>query len=253
MDNTVMQQSEYENIYYSEDKMWWYIGLRDLLLFYLNKYCKKNAVILDAGCGTGKNIEFLGLNNFRVHGIDVSNDAIKFCNRRNLPEIKYASITDIPSEPNFFDAVFSMDVIGNLDEDDREKAIKEFTRVLKPNGIAIINTAAFEWLRSQHDDIINLKKRFNKKELEMLISCKNIQILKSSYRVFLLFLPLALIKWSKRFARLFSKKSYTDLKIPPLLINSFLKNIQFLENKMIRHMNFPFGTSMFIIFRKRAV
>lgn len=248
-----MQQSEYENIYYSEGKMWWYEGLRDLLLFYLNKYCRKNAVILDAGCGTGKNIEFLGLHNFKVCGIDVSNDAIKFCDQRNLPDVKCASITEIPYGPNFFDAVFSMDVIGNLGKDDREKAIKEFTRVLKPGGIVIINTAAFEWLRSQHDDIINLKKRFNKKELELLLNYKNIQILKSSYRVFLLFLPLALVKWSKRLARLFSKKSKTDLKIPPLLINSFLKNVQFLENKMVRYINFPFGTSMFIIFRKNAV
>ena len=36
--DTSMQQSEYENIYYSEDKMWWYVGLRDILLFYIKKF-----------------------------------------------------------------------------------------------------------------------------------------------------------------------------------------------------------------------
>lgn len=248
-----MQQSEYENIYYSEDRMWWYVGLRDILLFYIKKFSKKDDIILDAGCGTGKNIEFLQSNGFKVHGIDISNDAIKFCNQRNLLSVKYSDITHIPYDSDFFDVVYSMDVIGNLDEQNREKAIKEFVRVLKNSGIIIINTAALEWLRSQHDDIINLKKRFTKNEIKLLFDHQNIKIIKLSYRVFLLFFPIAIIKWFKRFIKIFTKKSYTDLKIPPNIINIFLTKVQLLENKILRNINLPVGSSLFLILKKNEI
>jgi len=248
-----MQQSEYENIYYSEDKMWWYVGLRDILLFYIKKFSKKGGIILDAGCGTGKNIEFLESNGFKVHGIDISGDAIKFCNQKNLLNVTCSSITDIPYESNFFDAVYSMDVIGNLDEKDRGKAVNEFIRVAKTGGIVIINTAALEWLRSQHDDIINLKKRFTKSEIKLLFSRQNVKILKLSYRVFLLFFTIAIIKWFKRLKKIFTKKSYTDLKIPPNLINIFLLKVQLLENKILRNINLPVGSSLFLILKKNEI
>jgi ubiquinone/menaquinone biosynthesis C-methylase UbiE len=251
--DTLMQQSEYENIYYSEDKMWWYIGLRDILLFYIKKFSKKDSIILDAGCGTGKNIEFLESNGLKVHGIDISNDAIKFCNKKNLFNVKCSDIAYIPYSSDFFDIVYSMDVIGNLDEQNMEKAIKEFIRVLKKNGILIINTAAFEWLRSQHDDIVNLKKRFTKSEIKLLFSHQGVKILKLSYRVFLLFFPIAIIKWFKRFIKIFTKKSYTDLKTPPTIINIFLMKIQLMENRIIRKINFPFGSSLFLVLKKNEI
>ena len=167
--------------------------------------------------------------------------------------VKYSDITYIPYDSDFFDVVYSIDVIGNLNEQNREKAIKEFIRVLKKNGIVIINTAAFEWLRSQHDDIINLKKRFTKSEIKLLFNHQNIKIIKLSYRVFLLFVPIAIIKWFKRFIKIFTKKSYTDLKIPPNIINIFLTKIQLLENKILRNINLPVGSSLFLIFKKNEI
>ena len=248
-----MQKSEYENIYYSEDKMWWYLGLRDILIFYLQKFCGKEGIILDAGCGTGKNIEFLKSNGFKVYGIDISNDAIEFCKKRNLSEVKLSSITDIPYESNFFNAVYSMDVIGSLDKKNIEKAVNEFIRVVKDDGIVIINTAALEWLKSQHDVVVNSKKRFTKSEFKLLFNRQDVKILKLSYRVFLLFFPIAIIKWFKRFIKIFTKKSYTDLKMPPSIINILLAKIQLLENKIFKNINLPIGSSLFLIFKKNKI
>ncbi|MCG2791019.1 MAG: hypothetical protein L6305_04615 [Actinomycetia bacterium] len=56
--NTSMQQFEYENIYYSEDKMWWYVGLRDILLFYIKKFSKKVASYLTRGAVQVKILNF---------------------------------------------------------------------------------------------------------------------------------------------------------------------------------------------------
>ena len=56
--DTSMQQSEYENIHYSEDKMWWYVGLRDILLFYIKKFSKKVASYLTRGAVQVKILNF---------------------------------------------------------------------------------------------------------------------------------------------------------------------------------------------------
>lgn len=248
--DTLLHQSEYKNIYHSEGKMWWYAGLRDILLFYVKKFSKEGGTILDAGCGTGKNIEYLESNGFKVHGIDISDDAIDFCNQRNLAKVKCSDITSIPYESDFFDVVYSMDVIGNLDEHNMKKAIMEFLRVLKRNGIVIINTAAFEWLRSQHDDIINLKKRLTRREIKSLFDYPDIEIIKLSYRVFLLFLPIAFVKWFKRFSKIFTKESRTDLKTPPDMLNTILLKIQLLENRIFKNINLPLGSSLFLVARK---
>ena len=253
MDNAVdmsMRKSEYENIYNSEDKMWWYLGLRDLLLFYLHKFCPAKGIVFDAGCGTGKNVEFLQSNGFDVHGVDISIDAINFCRQRKLWSIKNCSITKIPYGDNFFDAVYSLDVIGNLGQKERLEAVNEFIRVVKSGGIVIIHTAALECLRSQHDDIINLKKRFTKKELKLLFNHRQVKLLKLSYRVFLLFLPIAMVKWFKKVSKRFTKMSSTDLKMPPRPVNALLTKVQVLENRILKSCNLPIGASLFMVLKK---
>lgn len=58
------------------------------------------------------------------------------------------------------DIVICFDVIGILDDESRKQAINELLRVLKSNGILILQLATYEWLRSQHDQLCNIKKRF---------------------------------------------------------------------------------------------
>ncbi len=246
-----MQESEYEIMYHSEDKLWWYIGLRNLLVYYIQKYSKSNSKILDAGCGTGKNIEVLELNGHDVKGIDLSEGAINFCRERGIASnIKLGSITNIPYNSNYFDVLYSFDVLHNLDEDSRKKAVTEFERVVKPGGIIIINCAAFEWLRSQHDDIVGTLKRFTRAELESLFEALDFKIIKSSYRIFLLFLPIALIKLIKKLTKLFNRKSATDSGLPPTAVNWVFTKIQLLECSLIKRFKLPFGTSVFLVLEK---
>ncbi len=247
----LMKESEYKIMYYCEDKSWWYVGLRNLLIYYIKKYSKKNLKILDAGCGTGKNIEVLKANNYDIYGIDISDDVINFCRKRGIVDnIQLGSIANIPYNSNYFDVLYSFDVLHNLDEDLRGKAVREFFRVVKPDGIIIINCAAFEWLRSQHDDIVGNKKRFSKGELEGLFKDFDTEIIKSSYRVFLLFPPIALVKIIKKLIKLLNKKSITDNSLPPTIINWILTKIQLLECGLIKNFNLPFGTSVFLVLKK---
>ena len=238
-------------MYFSEGRLWWYIGLQDLLLRYIKKYCKStDSYILDAGCGTGKNIEIIKACGYKVFGIDISENAIEFCHKRNIFEVSIANITNIPFRDNFFDVIFSMDVIHNLDDYSIKRSVKEFYRVLKPSGVLIINCAALEWLRSQHDDIVNLRKRFTKKEIIGLFSDFDFEIIKLSYRVFFLFIPVALIKIVKKIIKKISRRSYSDQWLPPYIFNWLLTKIQLFENKIIYNFYLPIGSSLFIVLKK---
>lgn len=93
--------------------------------------------VLDAGFGMGQWLVKLGELNKRVSGIEYSADRVNavqlIIDKSNLSniEILQGSIESLPYNENTFDAVFCYGVIFITDY---RKAIKEFTRVLKPGG-----------------------------------------------------------------------------------------------------------------------
>ena len=87
--------------------------------------------ILDAGCGTGRNlVEFGGLG--EAHGIDFSAEAVRFCHRRGLPGVQQAAIEELPFPDAHFDVVLATDVIEHLDDD--RVALAELRRVTAPRA-----------------------------------------------------------------------------------------------------------------------
>ncbi len=253
MSSTLMYSSEYTLMYRSEEKLWWYIGLRDLLGYYFKRHGKLADRVLDVGCGTGKNMEFLIEKGYRnTEGIDYSPEAIDFCHKRNLHTAQLGSITAIPFPDESFDIVYCMDVIGCLDPADRELAASELMRVLKPGGLFLVNSASLKIFRSQHDDVGNLKIRFNKKNILELFQNYNIQLHKLTYRVFLLSPLVLTFKAVKNLIRTLNpdKKSESDQVLFPNPVNWVLTQIQLLENFLLKRVNIPFGSSVFMVFTK---
>jgi len=246
-----MQKNEYTAMFLSEESMWWYKGLQDVLLSQFASMKHKKLRILDAGCGTGKNMEMLQKRGHHVDGIDVSDDALAFCHKRGIFPIQKASIVHIPFGENIFDMVICLDVFGSLQEKERKHAIAQFQRVLKPGGVLLVQTAAYMWLFSQHDVVTGIKKRYTSKELQRYFLKHEWKIIKSSYRMMFLFPLLALIKLKKRFFYTTSGKAQTDQYVPHSLVNNVLTRIQYIENAIFSKMNLPFGTSVFLIVQKK--
>ncbi len=246
-----MPSKEYFAMYLAEEKMWWYVGLRDLLLRYVKKFAKSKSVILDAGCGTGKNMEMLLNEGYIVKGIDFSDDALKYSRMRGIRSVKKASVSEMPFRNKSFDMVISMDVLGIFkNSKDVQKTIDECWRILKPNGHLILQCAALPWLHSQHDENISFKKRFYKRELESYFDNKKWVIKKSSYRTFFMFAIVAIVKIFKK-AYLSSKKQKSTFIIPPGILNWIFLQAQLIENDFFQYINFPIGTSIFIVAQKK--
>jgi len=194
-------------------------------------------------------MEILISEGFKVMGIDISEDSISFCKSRGINDLKLCSISKIDHKSDMFDMVYCMDVLGILSEDLRTDAVKEFYRVLKPGGLLIINCAALEWLRSQHDLVVSITKRFNKKEMLGLLQKNGFTSIKCSYRIFFMLPVVALVKLAKKVNRK-DKNPHSDQWMPPGIINGFLTWIQSIENKMFYRINLPAGSSIFAVAKK---
>ncbi len=108
-------------------------------LFLLEKYIKGN--VLDLGCGEGVYIKRIKKINHSInaYGVDISSEIIKKA-KKEASDIDFqsASVYQLPYLDNFFDLIYSIDVIEHLDNP--EKMLKEVKRILKPGGIFIIQT-----------------------------------------------------------------------------------------------------------------
>ena len=96
--------------------------------------------VLDAGCGVGYGSRILAEAGGHVTGVDASDDAIAESIRRagDLAEFRVADVTMLPFAPHSFDAVVCFEVIEHLGN--REAALDELKRVLRPGGVAIVSS-----------------------------------------------------------------------------------------------------------------
>jgi len=101
-----------------------------------------NHLILDIGCGNGKNI--IGNSHLNFKGIDFSEKLVEKCKNKNL-DVICNDMTSILYNDNMFDGFISVASYHHLDNDmDRKLALNEMYRILKPGGIGMIVVWAME-------------------------------------------------------------------------------------------------------------
>jgi len=59
--------------------------------------------------------------------------------------------------------------------------MREMFRVLKPGGIAFVRTAAYEWMRSSHDQALSTKRRYDLTTLIDLTTHAGLNPLRTTY------------------------------------------------------------------------
>lgn len=102
---------------------------------------ERNTHVLDVGCGNGRNL-FIR-DDINMVGLELSIELCKISCRRG-GHVVHSSMTNIPFRSNSFDVVMAIASYHHLSQNDREKTIQEFIRVLCPGGILYIHVWAME-------------------------------------------------------------------------------------------------------------
>lgn len=102
-----------------------------------------NEIILDAGCGTGRNMHWFLQNNFNIHGSDMSVEAISDLKARypDLPAGRFtvSAVEETYFPDNHFDHIISSAVLHFANSTAQfNKMMNEMTRILKPGGTLFI-------------------------------------------------------------------------------------------------------------------
>src|SRR6185295_208477 len=100
-----MQQHTYAIMRRVEASHWWFVGRRQIIRSFLqrlipdlktNREGQAAAIhILDVGCGTGANLEMLSEFG-AAEGVDVSDEALSFCQARGLERVKAGAAEALP-------------------------------------------------------------------------------------------------------------------------------------------------------------
>jgi ubiquinone/menaquinone biosynthesis C-methylase UbiE len=94
-----MQAKDFEDLYETEEKLWWFAGMREISAALLDEFCRPDfESVLDVGCGTGINLEWLRryAGDESIKGLDFEAVALQFCRARGSNHLIQASATDLP-------------------------------------------------------------------------------------------------------------------------------------------------------------
>jgi SAM-dependent methyltransferase len=241
-----MESVEYEIMFRVEETHWWYRALHRLIFDTLERELPdwRERAILDAGCGTGAILKRLG-NPAKHIGVDLAPEAISMCRQRGLNNVQQSDIAALPFGNDSFDAVICSSVLYHQWVKDVAGALGELRRVLRPNGLLLINLPAFGFLHSAHDVAVMTAQRFRKKDVRALLLENHFIIQRLMYWVTLLF-PLAVVART-----LHGSKPGRDFQRTGFM-NNLLAKAMFFELNVLKRFSLPFGVALFAVARKSA-
>jgi ubiquinone/menaquinone biosynthesis C-methylase UbiE len=237
-----MELQEYDLMYQLENTHWWFLAKRKFIATVFPKV--KKVKILDIGCGTGGTTKFLKTYG-EVVGLEANPLARSLAQKRGL-KIIAGTAEKLPFEKETFDVVTIFDVLYHQHIESDIKVLKEAYRVLKPQGYLVVTDCALPFLKSPHDEIMQARERYTKKELTQKIEKAGFKVEKASYVFFLVF-PLTLLK---RFLDRITKSHSSNVSPVPKILNHLLLTICHLEAWLLKIGTLPGGSSLIVVAKK---
>jgi SAM-dependent methyltransferase len=231
----------------AEDRHWWYRGRRRVLEKVIDGLAlPAPARILDAGCGSGRNMVDLAQRG-TVTGVELSETSVSIARGRGAGEVVRGSVLEMPFADESFELALCLDVIEHLEDD--VAAMRELRRVVVPGGPLLVTVPAYQWLWSGHDVVNHHHRRYTDRSLQRAAQQAGWGELRSTHFNSLLLPAAILLRVLERFSRKPTESSL-DLWVPPAPLNWLLERPLRLEASLIgRGVRIPAGLSLLAVFR----
>jgi SAM-dependent methyltransferase len=241
-------EREYERqTHRAEDRHWWYRGRRRVLHGVIGRLRPPaHAEVLDAGCGSGRNMVELARYG-EVTGVEVSPPSVALARERDVGEVVECSVTDMPFSDERFQLATCLDVIEHLEDD--VGALRELRRVVAPGGHLVIMVPAYQWLWSGHDVLNHHHRRYSARALVEASRAAGWECMRCTHFNSLL-LPVAITLRALDRVTPRATESSLDLWVPPAPLNWLLERPLDIEAWAIaRGGRIPVGLSLLAVLR----
>jgi SAM-dependent methyltransferase len=236
----------------AEKRHFWFRGFRSFVTPLLRQATEglSDVRILDCGCGTGGNLEFLSEFG-RAYGFDLTMTGLRI-SRRAGARVAQATVTAAPFPDRTFDVVTSFDVLYSLPEPDERAAVAEMFRLTKPGGVAVINVAAMNVLRGDHSILSHEVRRYTRASLRSLLTAAGFRIERLTHTNAVLFLPMVVARTAQRRRGLRpEEEAQREIAVPWGPVNALLTGALRVEAGWLRFFDAPFGSSLLCLARKQ--
>jgi SAM-dependent methyltransferase len=250
-----MNADEYANLESIERDHWYYAGKRDVVRYWLAQSAKlgPQQVLLDCGAGTGRFAEEMSAQ-CRVLVLDDHEESLQRLRARFSPEqVLRVSAEGIPLAAASVEAVTALDVLEHIEQD--TATVREFARVLRPGGVAVVTVPAGMALWSDWDSALHHFRRYNRDQLCALFPADTWEIVHVNYTNVLVYPAVWAVRKWRAFGSAAAPTAPTararfEDRLPPGWINAFLR-ASFVRPACSR-VSFPFGVSLLLVARRRG-
>jgi 2-polyprenyl-3-methyl-5-hydroxy-6-metoxy-1,4-benzoquinol methylase len=226
---------------------WWFLSRRDLALLQVRRAAEELGFpgaelrLLDYGCGTGFNLEFLSSFG-ETSGADI-------CTKEQLAHWRAAGrpLIDLSGDTTElegrFDILTALDVLEHIADD--VEGLRRMASFVRPGGRMILTVPAYRWLWSGEDVISHHRRRYTKETLLSACRAAGLGVLYlSHFNLSILPAMAAVIAVKKMIFR--GRDETSSMSAVPEPINQLLYRLTALEARMVgeERRALPIGPSL---------
>jgi len=235
-----MERDVYLRMREIERTHWWFTARREILTAEIERLgLPAYARILEAGCGTGGNLDMLRRFG-AVEALEPDAESRDYVKATKGIEVKEAWLPDrLPDFGHAFDLIAALDVIEHVPDD--KGAVAALAGLLAPGGYMLTTVPAHPWMWSAHDEAHHHKRRYRMAAYRALFEAAGLTVRRASYFNSVLFPPIAAIRLVK------GRNGAGDDALPPAPLNAILHAAFATEKHLLRLGDLPVGVSILLV------
>lgn len=244
-----MDRSAYAQHYQLDQKHFWRISKRKLVLEWMDRYLPpaRSRKVLDIG-GACSLISQQLARFGEVTVVEPDHESVLLARSELGVNAIVGSLPHGVDVAGQFDVITLLDVLEHIDDD--LESLRAIKRLLNDRGTLVLTVPAYQWLWSEHDLALHHRRRYSRARLRKSLGLSGFHVARVSYYTSFLLPAVVIQRLGSRLRRSSAEPSYR-VRVPNRALNSALGVVMSLERWLLRHVNLPCGSSLIAIAVKR--